>query len=191
MSAGYQRWKKSTGAIADALDTDPLPVGRTRQVGANVTRPNDTTAYAAGDAIANATSSAVVLTFTNAARALGAGGVVMGALLLDEAAQATKGQFELYLFSAAPTVPNDNAALALSAADLRNLVGVVNFGSNPYVTNAASGASGNCAYVATGVNLPFNCGTTVQDLYGVLVVRNAYTPVAQERFDLVLQILQD
>lgn len=117
-------------------------------------------------------------------------GVIMSARLVDEASQATPGSFELYLFTAEPTAVNDNAALALSDADAENLLGVIPFIDAGYVTNAGAGAAGNVVY-AELANLPFACAATDQNLYGLLVVRNAYTPVSGEKFAIQLGVQGD
>ena len=61
-----------------------------------------------------------------------------------------------------------------------------------YVGDATSGADGNAVYQATGLNIVLeNVSTSARDIFGVLIVRNAYVPVSAERFDVRLGILQD
>ena len=56
-----------------------------------------------------------------------------------------------------------------------------------------AGAGGNVAYMAERTFLPigFQCVALSKDLYGTLVVRNAYTPIANEIFTIRLNIEQD
>lgn len=177
------------------LDTSEEHIGQvgyaTVLVTASVTRPANTDPYTAGDVIANSTTAPAVITFTGSARVAAGSGSVFGARLIDEANQATKGSFELYLFSSAPAAVNDNAALALNAGDVEKLIGVIAFDDLTYITNAASGASGNVVFGKWGIIRPFKCPAGVQSLFGLLVVRNAYTPVSGEKFVIQLGIIQD
>jgi len=165
--------------------------GYTKVVTAAITRPNDTTAYTAGDSIADKTSAATLLTFTDAARHAGGSGVLLDALLVDSAAQTTKLDAELYLFDTTMTAPVDNAAWAPTDAILATLVAIVDFGSSPWVGCPTAGADGNVAYQVQNNNAGFVCGASSRDLFGVLVARNAYTPVALEVLTIRLKIAQD
>jgi hypothetical protein len=162
--------------------------GRSVSVSTSFTRPADTTAYAAGDAVTNSTSSPVVMTFANCARYSGGGGVISSVGMLDSASVATKGSFELWLFTVAPTPDNDNAVFTPTDAELASCVGVYPLITN-YVGDATAGAGGNAVYESAEKLRPFVCATT--SLFGLLVVRNAYVPVSAEVFTLFLEILQD
>lgn len=170
-------------------------------VSASVTRPSDTTAYAAGDALTNSTSAPVVTTVASIARYNGGYGRIRHAWLLDSANQTTKADIEAWLFAgtAGPTPDNDNALFTPTDAELANLVGIIEFKgtTKSYVGDATSGAGGNVIYPGTiagttvaDLNLPFKCATTVKDLYCLFVVRNAYTPVSAEVFTLILDVEQ-
>ncbi len=162
-----------------------------KTVSANFTRPDDTTQYAAGDAVADSTSAPTYMTFVGAGARNAGGGEILTALLVDSANQGTKGEFELWLFNTAPTPNNDNAAFAPTDAMLRTLVGVIEFDDRVFVGKTDSGADGNCVYKPDSIEaFVFNCLLDSQNLYGLLVARNNYTPVAQERFDVLLQIRQ-
>jgi hypothetical protein len=168
--------------------------GGARVLTTSVTRPADTNAYAAGDVVSNSTSAAAVITFGSATfgacRAVGWSTTLISASVIVESNQATKPALELYLFSSAPTAVNDNSALALSAADAEKLVAIVPL-STTYLTNAASGASGNHVQVSDTTPIPINCARSDTKLYGLLVVRNAYTPVSAERFVVSIKLLVD
>lgn len=163
------------------------------------TRPNDTTAYATGEAVTNSTTVPVALTFAGAARFAGGGGRITGAQLLDSANVATKGKFELWLFAgaAAPAPDNDNAVFTPTDAELADLVAVIQLlDTNAFVGDATAGAGGNATYVGTHLTvpnfgIPFRCNAAVTSLFGLLVVRNAYVPVALEVFTLSLLIDQE
>jgi hypothetical protein len=172
------------------MSSDALYIKRNRPVttivSASYTRPADTTAYGAGDVVANSTSAATVLTFSNIARGPGLGGVIQHALLIDSAAQSTKPDLELWLFDTAPTMQNDNAAWNPSDAELEALIGRIDFALGSFKTAGANGAT-----QAANISVPFQCTAAVQAIYGVLVVRNAYTPVSAEKFTIRLHALQD
>lgn len=159
-------------------------------VSSNFTRPADTTAYAAGDAVTNSTSSPSIITFNSVARANAGSGVIIGAVLIDSANQATKGQFELWLYDTSFSADNDNAAFTPSDGETETLIGVIPF-LIPYVGDATSGAGGNCVYPVGNLSIPFTCGASVDDIFGLLVVRNAYTPVSGEKFTLRLFVVQN
>lgn len=156
-------------------------------VSASITRPTDTTQYGVGEVIDAATGAGI--TFVDVVRTPGAKGVITGAAIIDSANQSTKPSIELWLFNAPLTAyDNDNAVFTPTDADLANRVGVITF-PNTFVGDATSGASGNAVYQSDQIVLPFE--TVTRALYGVLVVRNAYTPVSAEIFTVQLQILQD
>lgn len=158
----------------------------------SVTRPNDTTQYAAGDVITNSTSVPTVITFSNCAGYQGGGGWITGMVLVDSANQATKPTLELWLFDTSYTPANDNAAFAPTDAVMATCLGVVSF-DTVYVGLATVGADGNSLQLPDADELPVEFKTlgNSRHLYGVLVVRNTYMPVASETFTIRLKIEQD
>lgn len=176
-----------------------------RVLSASITRPNNTTAYAAAQVIGNATTSTMV--FNKGGYANG-NGMIVGAVLVDGANQATKLNVDLFLFNAPPTAQADQAAWTIPYADLTNvtetgaaaglgpaLIGVISFGGTPVVANQAAAGSGSVVFQAptgsTSLNIPYialNDSPNTQ-LYGVLVARNAYTPVANEVLSVQLRVI--
>lgn len=157
-----------------------------KRIKASITRPDDTDAYAAKDAIASSASAGVsVMEFAEIGRdPTGATGLIVGAWLLTSGVPATPGEYKLWLYDTAPANQNDNAAFAPSDAEQANLVGVISFTVNHDTAN-------NRVYMADPDQLPiaFACkGTDERSLYGVLQVMNAYTPPAQEVYTVALQI---
>jgi hypothetical protein len=183
-------------AITNALPAGEAHVGevggKTVTVTGTVTRPAlDTNQYTAGDVVCGSTSAPAVITFAGCARANSGTGVIVGAHCVDSANQTTKPQLELWLFDTTVTPDNDNAVFTPTDAELLTLVGIIQFGTW-YVGDATAAAGGNIVSLATLVNhIAFDCGAAVTALYGVLVARNAYTPVADEVFSVRLRILQD
>lgn len=164
--------------------------GRTVKVNSSFTRPSDTNAYAAGDALADSTSAPTVNTITNAARINAGSGVILNATLIDSAAVATAGSFEVWLFDTTWTPDNDNAVFTPTDAELATLVCIVPFNVS-YVGDATVGADGNRVYQSDPINRGFVCGASSRNLFWALVVRNAFVPVSEEIFTLRLTILQD
>lgn len=180
--------------------TDRIFLGHTTAiVTQSITRPGDTTAYAAGDVIGTAASQ--ILDFTDAARGQvtqngvtvggpGGSGMLSTALLIDSANQATPPSLELWLFTAAPAAQIDNAPFAVTDAEMANLVGIIPL-AIARIGNVSAAAAGNLAIQSDVATLAFKCAPSTTHLYGILVVRNAYTPVANEVFTVKLSALQD
>lgn len=163
------------------------PVSKT--IDASYTRPADTTAYEAGDVLANSTSAATILTLAGMARDAGGGGVIQNAVMIDSVAAATKPWVELYLFDTAPAMQNDNAAWAPSDAELERCLGVLVFDGT--ATNAFKTTS-NGGLVATGaVSLSYQCLAGSTSLFAIAVLRNAYTPAMGEKFNFRLSVILD
>jgi hypothetical protein len=95
----------------------------------SVTRPADTTAYAALDVLGAATTR--VLEFTNIAPVGGGPIVILYASLLIEsnAVPSGMGQTKIHLYSSAPTAIADNAAYDLAAGDRTKYLGSITLGT--------------------------------------------------------------
>lgn len=169
----------------------------TKIIEAAYTRPANTTQYAAGDQISDSASSPSPLTFSGVGVQMNmpddfASGVILDAVCIDSANQATKPDFELYLFDTEPTANNDNAAWSPTDADMLNCIGVIAFAQADWKEgNPTAGAGGNAINHQTNVDLAFECEGDIRDLYGLVVERGTYTPVSGEIFTFRLKILQD
>lgn len=175
----------------------------------SMTRPADTNAYAAGDVIATSTTAPVAQKLLLAASKLGGYGKIISASLLDSANQATKLEADVFLFTAAVGLDNDNAAFTPTDAEMATLAAVIplynktvdlvpstdavltTVSAAVYDGDATSGAGGNALFVRDDLSKIFKCADASRDLWWVLVARNAYTPVSGEIFTLKLDILQD
>lgn len=133
-----------------------------------------TSIYAAGDAVGG------LLTFANAARTAGLGGVITGVTILD--ADQEMAPLELVLFKATFTATADNAVFAPSDADLANCIGSIPI-------SQYSNFSTNSIGVAENLSKSFNLAGT--DLFGQLVVRSTPTYTATSDIKVTLNILQD
>lgn len=150
-------------------------------VNCTLTRPNDTTAYTAGDIINSAGASVLPSFDFSAVCAPGTKLQITNIQILDEfGTAATKLQANIHFFSADTLTgytPTDNAAFNTTFAEVNSK----KLGS---VTGITSNATfGTNAYVVT-LNTNFNFVTqTASDgkLYFALCPSNAYTPGAQKK----------
>jgi len=88
-----------------------------------VTRPDDTTAYAANDVLG--TDPASVIEFANIAPQGGGTIVLLYASLMINVGSGGPSQTRLHLYSSAPTAIADNAAFNLSSGDRAKYLGYV------------------------------------------------------------------
>jgi hypothetical protein len=88
---------------------------------------------------------------------------------------------EVFIFDAAVTNINDNAAFAVSDTEIKTCVGVVPF--------SFFDAGNNGLSHMTGLNILFTCSGSA-DLRFLLRARNAYTPANAEVITVVVKILQ-
>ena len=144
------------------------------------TRPADTTAYAASDAMSNSTSSPSVLTFTSLASASGKSGIITDLFVSSTAAAAMSG--ELWLFDTSPTAINDNAAFALNDADAQKAIAKIPFTTSVDATNNAVAHVSNLGIGYTG--------SGSANIYGLVRVTQAYTPANAEVVQFRLKALQ-
>lgn len=177
------------------VETTPYPTGTlrsvsggyTKVVSATLTRPANTTAYAAGEEVTD--TGGAIRTFTSAARATGLSGVITGAAVSFSSNWATKPSLELWIFDTTGTPDTDNSAFAPSDGESDTLLGVI-----PLTTTYqgdATGNTGNFVMDSGPLNIPF---TTVgsANLFGRLVIRNAGQAGANSDTILLrLRILQD
>jgi hypothetical protein len=171
----------------DRFQRDPLKA----KLKGTLTRPADTTQYAAGDAIANSDSAPTVNVLAGAALANGRGGTIKAITLIDSAKLATAADLEIWFFNGAYTLANDNAAFAPTDAVAETVQAIVSLpGSGSIVGNAGADAAGNRVYQVKDINKDFKCAVDSDDLWWALVVRNAYTPVSAEKFTLIVDVEQ-
>lgn len=147
-------------------------------VSASISRPENTTAYTAGDVIGQADSEtaanagSAILTFSKVGlpgRAI----LIAGADLRVDLSSVTSGMttFRLHLYDASPTAILDNAAWDLGGDDRDLYLGYVDLGSPADM--------GSTLYTqADQVNKQVKLAASSHALYGVLVTNGAYTPAS-------------
>lgn len=150
-----------------AVSTDGITISQTPTVTAG--------AYIANDAVGG------LLTFANAGRAIGYGGVVKDMIILDDAGQ--DAEMELWLFNATFTPMVDNAPWAPSEADLRKLVAIITTANGAYFDAGTPSAA--MVEVSQRYDL---VGTS---LFGQLVTRGTPTYVATDDVTVIIGVLQD
>lgn len=182
--------------------------GINRRVTATFSRPADNTAYAAGDAISNSgtAGSVVPLTFA-AARFAGGSGRLLGCRCVVTPASSNlviaNCAFDLLLFRPATNIPfaagsyvADNSPLAVTAAAMRELVGVFSFLASGWRSPAGSvAAAGVAGYQAVAlasprIYAPFDLADlNSQNLLGIVQAQAAWNPGAViNQFDFALDI---
>jgi len=132
--------------------------------------------YAAGQNVGG------LLTFANAARVAGGGGVIKDVTILDDASQSAI--LELWLFNQTFTQGADQAAWTPVEAQLENLVTVISSLDGTYYTGGATGT-----VCVIEVSRRFDCAGT--SLFGRLVTRGTPTYAAVDDVSIHLGLLQD
>ncbi len=131
--------------------------------------------YAANDVVGG------LLTFANAVRNSGGGGIVKSMIILDDAGQ--DAALELWLFNQTFTAIADNGVWAPSEADLRNLVAIIATADGSYYaagTPSAARVEASQRYDLVGTSL-----------FGQLVTRGGPTYVATDDVTVILEVLYD
>lgn len=177
---------------------------RVSPVIATFSRPADNTAYQTGDAIANSVTGSAVVPMTFALPDDARFGRITGARAVVTPASGnlvvTALDFDLLLFRPETSIPfaagsftADNAQMSISAAAMRELIGVFTFAAgawrNPLgaLTTAASGWQAVAPAGRTRYN--FNNGGLGASLIGVVQAKGAWTPTGVvNRFDFALDI---
>lgn len=131
--------------------------------------------YVAGDNVGG------LLTFANAARLIGAGGVIKNILLIDDAGQ--DAATELWLFDTTFTPGADNAPWAPVEAELHTLITVVKSTDSTWI------AGGTPSVCPVEVSARYDCPGT--SLFGRLVTRGTPTYIATDDVTVRIMLLQD
>jgi len=175
-------------SVLAALQGVVSVAGRTLTPIGTLTRPADTTPYAAGDAVTTSTSAPAGLTVANAVRIAGGTGVIIGGTFAKSTDSTTNASFRIWLFDEAPTtIPNDNAPWSVPVfAERARLIATA-------TADFASGIVGS-----DGVTVPITLARATPGLTAVgtsiiaiIEARAAYTPGSAEQFALTLDILAD
>lgn len=157
---------------------------------ASITRPANTTAYAAGDAISDATGDALFEIDTSIDGVdYPQDGVIVSAQLISSANQGTALEADVFFFTATPGTVADNSAIDWADAKLTgdDFLGLLTFDTWSS-GNPASGASGNAVSNLNEKQLRYITDSNGK-IYAQAVARNAYTPVSGEVLTLKITVI--
>lgn len=159
------------------------PLGFPVTVSTDITRPADTTAYAANDALSNSTSAPTSGGFTLSSIARKSGGSVLitDVIVTTDNDPATPLQGEIFLFNQAVTNINDNTAFAVSDTEIKTCVGRIAF--------ALEDVGNNEFFHAQNLNILATCSGSA-NLRFLIRVKNAYTPASAEVITVIVKAIQ-
>lgn len=149
-----------------------------------ITRPADTTAYAAGDLVANSTTAgSVVAGVISAARAVDAVTSMLRCRLRKSGATLTNAIFRIHFYNTAPTVTNGDNGVWLSTQS--GYCGSMDVN----IDKAFSSGSEGIGVPTNGSAIVFAPATGTADIYFLIEARAAYTPISAEQFTLETESL--
>lgn len=159
------------------------PLGFPVSVQTDVTRPADTTAYAANDAMSDSTSAPTSGGFTLSSICRKSGGSVLitDIIVTTNNDPATTLQGEIFLFNTSVTNINDNAAFAVSDSEIKTCVAKIPF--------ALEDAGNNGFFHAQNLNILATASGSA-NLRFLLRVKNAYTPASGEVVTVIVKGIQ-
>jgi hypothetical protein len=157
---------------------------------ANFTRPADTTAYAAGDLVANSTTAGSVTPLSWTLRSSNINGpfTIKRAIVSKSGTSVTNFNVRLHLYSATQTVANgDNGAFSSTGA--ATYLGYLSCdGTTTPGAKLSDGAVAiGAATAGSEINARLPSGTTI---YGLLEAVAAYTPASAEVFTVTLDLIE-
>jgi hypothetical protein len=175
----------STGSSVSVADAGgSLTVdGKAYRSTATITRPSNTTAYAAGDVVGDTGGSAII-SLTSAGPS--AGFVIIQSISLvfsDSTVPAGMGAFRLHLYSASPTAITDNAVFDLVSGERATYMGFVDL---PTPADLGSSLYTQTDYPGRLIKLAAASTT----LFVELETRGAYTPVSASTVAIRVNLLE-
>lgn len=159
------------------------PLGFPVSVSTDITRPADTTAYAANDALSNSTSAPTSGGFTLSSICRKSGGSVLitDVIVTTSNDAATLLQGEVWIFNQSVTNINDNTAFAVSDSEIKTCVAKVPF--------ALEDAGNNGFYHSQNLSILAKASGSA-DLRFLVRVKNAYTPSNAEVITVIVKGIQ-
>lgn len=156
---------------------------------ASFTRPANTTAYAAGDLVANNTTagSVIPLSWANATRVSGDCLRIERVRIEKSGTSLTNASFRLHLFESIPTPTVGDNGVYNSSGTLATNNALSMAGTFPVtmIWAASDGAMG-IGTPTTGMGATIS-PTSGRTIYGLLEVTAAYTPASGETFYVILE----
>jgi hypothetical protein len=153
-------------------------------LGASFTRPNDTTAYASGDLVANSVTAGSVTPMTfNGWTAGQAQTIMLRIRIVKTGTTPTNASFRVHFYESSPVCANgDNGAWSTDKA--AGYLGNIDMAAMFAFTDGCSGFGSAAA--GSEMRLRLSSGGTI---YALMEARAAYTPAANEVFTVKLECL--
>lgn len=147
------------------------------------TRPSNTTAYAAGDLIANSTTAGSVTPFTFGGN--GTNGFITGGICGMSAS--TSCTIRVHFLKTSHAVTNgDNGLLVFTSLGLANYIGYMDFDFEGSAVTAIGASGGG---VAQSVSAPLSyVGLSGGNIYAFFQARTAFTPANAGTFNLRIKV---
>ena len=154
---------------------------------ASFTRPNNATAYASGQIVANSTSAGSVapMTFAIAGNSMPGATRITRVRLAKSGTTAANAAFRVHLYATSPTSANGDGG-AWSTDQSANYLGAIDVPSMKAFTDGC--ADVGAAAAGSEFLLRLAAGKTI---YALLEARAAYAPAANEAFTLTLETVDD
>jgi hypothetical protein len=151
------------------------------------TRPNNTTAYASGQLVANSvTAGAVVpMAFTVGGNSMPGQFRLSRIRLFKSGTVTTNAQFRLHLYSASPTVANGDGG-TWSTSGAAGYLGAIDVTGMKAFTDGCADVGDDAAGAEHLIRL---AGGAI--FYGLLEARAAYTPLANEQLTVTLETVEE
>lgn len=180
---------EGAGTSGDPAKIKRVMLGGNYQCGVEFTRPANTTAYAAKDALADNAPSSTTQVLAGAARKnAGTGAVVRASIRTDKVDWTNPINIILYRQPPASFIA-DNAAFDRMYADVTKAIGMIEF---PSLQNITGGAGSFSWASVEGLYIPFVCDTSVDDLYfQAYIPSGTPTPASGQKFYLTIGVVQD
>ena len=165
-------------AVPVSIPASELHIGQVGGEGITISQTPTVTAagiYAAGDAVGG------LLTFANAARVSGGGGVIKNMIIIDDDKET--GALELWLFNQTFSATADNAPFTVSDADLENCIGVISTVNGDWFAaadNQVADVEASKRYDLTGTSM-----------FGQLVTRGTQTYTTTTDLTVKIALLRD
>ena len=141
-----------------------------------LTRPDNATQYAIGDAMSNSVSSPSVLELSNVAHKSDLIDYVkvnlIGVNIRSNAKQATLPQINIIIFKTSPTAQNDNSAFSITDDENKEIVAVIQVAT--FYTSAL-----NCFGTKDSIKVPLRMDAEETSLYIVPPTRCRNIPAAR------------
>lgn len=150
---------------------------------ANFTRPNDTTAYAAGDLVANSTTAGSVVPLEIVAGNNGETIMLRRMIFRKSGSTTTNAAFRVHVFTAAPTVSNGDNGVLTIATGAANYIGTFSIGAVRGMTDGVVGFG----LPDIGADVAAVLGSAGK-LFCLVEALAAYTPATGETFTITFEL---